>query len=175
MNPGVKYGEYLKTEYWAVVSKEVKRRAKFKCQVCNSPHDLNAHHRTYENRGHEMEHLDDLVCLCRRCHEIFHGKDKPKPTAPHAPEPKKRGIVLKDDYYNHEADLPDGEQIVFTRELVNRLKTKRGGFTNATLRAINIKKPLVSGWPRLLVGKSISREGYRSALEGREVFRSSPL
>ena len=69
-----KYGDYLNTEYWAKVSNLVKERAGWRCQICNSPHDLNAHHRTYEHRGDELRHLDDLIAMCRRCHAIFHGK-----------------------------------------------------------------------------------------------------
>lgn len=71
-----KYSDYLKSAYWQAVSKAVKAKAGYRCQLCNSPHDLNAHHRTYEHRGSELDHLDDLVCLCRRCHETFHGKGK---------------------------------------------------------------------------------------------------
>ena len=70
------YTDYLQTDYWKAVANAVKERADYKCQICNSPHDLTAHHRTYENRGHELSHLADLICLCRRCHDIFHGADK---------------------------------------------------------------------------------------------------
>lgn len=69
-----RYADYLQTDHWKRVSDAVKRKANYRCQVCNSPHDLNAHHRTYENKGRELDHLDDLVCLCRRCHAVFHGK-----------------------------------------------------------------------------------------------------
>jgi hypothetical protein len=67
-----RYQEHLASEYWQTVSTAVKKRGGYRCQVCNSQHDLQAHHRTYEHRGSEMEYLDDLICLCRRCHMIFH-------------------------------------------------------------------------------------------------------
>ncbi len=166
MNPVVKYGEYLKSGY--------------KCQVCNSPHDLNAHHRTYENRGNELKHLDDLVCLCRRCHEIFHGKQPVVivPPTQNLISPKKKpkkGAIIHPEWYNHEADMPAGESIELTKELVDRTRTRAAAFTNATLRNLGISKPLMAGWPTALVGKIISRESYRLALEGRSLFRTGPL
>lgn len=173
----MKYQEYLQSEYWNAVSKAVKARANYKCQVCNSPHDLNAHHRTYDHRGQEMQHLDDLVCLCRRCHGVFHGKIEPP-----APEkqvvverPKKgRGIINHTEVESH---MPpnDGKPIVLDRELMIRLRTDKYGFTNATLRVLGIKAPLVAGWVGRLYGTEISREQFKAALEGRYIFNSGRL
>jgi hypothetical protein len=98
-----RYAEYLTSDYWKAVSEAVRAKAGYRCQICNSPHDLQAHHRSYAHRGRELDHLDDLTCLCRRCHEIFHGKraapiqqpvaQQPKP-APAAPVPSKPVMVL---------------------------------------------------------------------------------
>ena len=70
-----RYQEHLSGDYWRKVSAAVKKRADYRFQVCNSQHDLEAHHRSYEHRGDELEHLSDLTCLCRRCHGIFHKGD----------------------------------------------------------------------------------------------------
>ena len=72
-----RYHEYLETDYWKQVQFKVKERAGFRCQTCNSQLDLVAHHRTYENRGRELEHLNDLVCLCKRCHASIHSIIEP--------------------------------------------------------------------------------------------------
>lgn len=72
----IEYQEYLSTDYWKSVSAAVKERDGFTCRICNSTKSLEAHHRSYKNRGNEMEHLDDLTCLCRKCHGLFHGKPK---------------------------------------------------------------------------------------------------
>lgn len=169
------YNDYLKTEYWQTVSKAVKARAGWRCQLCNSQHDLCAHHRTYDHRGSELDHLDDLTCLCRRCHEIFHGKlqitEKPKAKA----KSKKTGVKLGKYEYNHASDMPEGDPIILSRELVNRLRTKGGSFTNATLAPIGLKFPLKSGWMESLEGKQVSRRTYWAALEGREVYRAKLL
>jgi ribosomal protein L34E len=70
------YKEYLQTPYWKEVSRVVKRRYGFRCGLCNSPLDLCAHHRTYEHRGKELDHLDDLICLCKKCHRTFHAVER---------------------------------------------------------------------------------------------------
>lgn len=71
------YAEYLQTAHWRMIADKVKERAAHRCQVCNSDKKLEVHHRTYENIFHELDHLDDLVCLCARCHGLFHAKRHP--------------------------------------------------------------------------------------------------
>jgi phage terminase large subunit GpA-like protein len=89
------YQDYLQTPYWKEVSRAVKKRFGWRCGVCNSPQNLEAHHRTYEHKGSEMDHLDDLICLCKICHQIFHdGKER---------ERKKRLRSIKDNLYRARA------------------------------------------------------------------------
>lgn len=67
------YSDYLKTEYWKIVSEQARANAKNKCQVCGrSNKNLHVHHNTYEHRGEELEHMEDLVCLCEDCHFFYH-------------------------------------------------------------------------------------------------------
>jgi predicted HNH restriction endonuclease len=70
------YKAYLHTPYWREVSRLVKKRFGWRCGVCNSPLELQAHHRTYEHRGDELNHLDDLICLCKICHKLFHKEQR---------------------------------------------------------------------------------------------------
>lgn len=65
------YKDYLQTDHWRGLRKRALDRAKHRCQVCNQSARLEVHHRTYKNRG--AESLADLVVLCERCHETFHG------------------------------------------------------------------------------------------------------
>ncbi len=65
------YAEYLQTSDWATRRAKALRFAGYRCQICNSPEELNVHHRTYERLGHE--HMGDLITLCKNCHEIFHN------------------------------------------------------------------------------------------------------
>lgn len=181
-----KYDDYLKTEYWKSVSDAVKKRAGYRCQLCNSQHDLCAHHRTYDHRGDELNYLGDLTCLCRRCHEIFHGKVQQDavPTTPHplitnadvnrilarkVSKAIRRVTVV--DSPAVEIDMPPGEgPIELNRELVKACRTAAGGFTSATLSALGVPAKCAKGWVARLNGLKVSRAEYRQALEGRYIF-----
>ena len=68
----IDYHEYIKSDAWRKRAMSAKRRAKWRCQVCNSKGKhatLNAHHRTYERLGNEWP--TDLVVLCKKCHTLF--------------------------------------------------------------------------------------------------------
>lgn len=69
------YVEYLKTEHWKALRSNMLRRAGFRCQLCNAAEPLDVHHRTYENRG--CESYQDLIALCRSCHEKHHDIESP--------------------------------------------------------------------------------------------------
>lgn len=170
----MKYEDYLKTDYWKAVAQAVKKRAGYRCQICNSQHDLQAHHRCYDHRGKELEYLDDLTCLCRRCHAIFHGQ------LPVAPDPKPQGKRIRPqssliDESWIQANMPAGDLIVLTDELVKKCRSPRNGFTNATLRALNVHPPLRKGWVKRLAGEIIVRERYEEALRGRTTYNSGAL
>jgi len=64
------YDEYLRSEHWKKVRKEVLSSAGNRCQRCGSPGRLQVHHKTYENIG--QEHVNDLLAVCRECHERIH-------------------------------------------------------------------------------------------------------
>lgn len=156
---------------------QVKRRAGFRCQLCNSQMDLVAHHRCYDHQGNELEHLDDLTCLCQRCHSIFHCKTEPgKVNTPKVKPPKRmdREITGSPKYevphLESEVlrDMPEGcGPITLSLELVNRLRTN-GAFCNGAIRPLGLtKKDMIAGWPRRLVGMVVSREVYEQCLRGR--------
>jgi hypothetical protein len=183
MNSQQRYQDYLQTEYWQQVSGAVKAQAGYRCQVCNSPHDLQAHHRSYANRGNELKHLDDMTCLCRRCHGIFHGKiETPRSEFVQPKQSRKErrreaaeklaievhAVATKDV----ENEMPDGEAITLTKELINRCRCN-GSFTRATTEAFGLKYPLISGWAARLAGTVVTREKYRQALRGREIYATT--
>lgn len=70
----IPYYEYLETSAWKAKRRQKFRQAGYRCQICNSGGTLNVHHRTYERVGNEL--LEDLVVLCRNCHDLFyeHGR-----------------------------------------------------------------------------------------------------
>lgn len=174
MNSKQRYAEYLKTDYWKEVSSRVKARAGWKCQLCNSQHDLIAHHRTYEHRGKELDHLDDLTCICNRCHQVFHGIIE-------APSNKHEFNRMKklDQREKRKRRLPTTESlmpngtgpIILTKQLVFNCSTgNHGGFTSATTLAFGLSGKLKSGWKKRLEGTTVSRDTYRKALDGRFIY-----
>ena len=72
MNKKQGYQHYLKTERWAAISEKIKKRDGYRCRLCNGEQGLQAHHRTYQHRGDEENHLGDLTTLCGECHTAFH-------------------------------------------------------------------------------------------------------
>lgn len=180
-----KYSDYLKTDYWKAVSLAVKKRAGYRCELCNSQHDLQAHHRCYDHRGKELEHLEDLTCLCRRCHAIFHGKETAAKEP--APQPVKRAKhvpnVNEIDHAWVEEHMPatnaltaTGEPgVLLTHAKVKICRTRFGAFTNATIRAFGLSAPLTKGWVRRLAGMVVSLQDYRNALRGRYLYNTGRL
>lgn len=66
------YEVFLKTGYWYQIRKFVLERDGHRCANCQVTQKLHVHHKTYEHRGDEFNHLEDLITLCERCHEIEH-------------------------------------------------------------------------------------------------------
>lgn len=67
------YAEYLATPEWRALADRVKERDGA-CRICNSPHDLQAHHRRYPERWSEDEEAN-LTVLCDPCHWRHHHQD----------------------------------------------------------------------------------------------------
>jgi 5-methylcytosine-specific restriction endonuclease McrA len=65
------YADRRTTQEWAVLKKQVHRRDRYRCRLCGRGDvQLHVHHRTYETYAEER--LEDLITLCRSCHEHFH-------------------------------------------------------------------------------------------------------
>ena len=69
------YPERRQTREWKVLRARMLARAAHRCQLCGTQGgQLNVHHNRYDNYGEER--LEDLVVLCRPCHERFHFRDQ---------------------------------------------------------------------------------------------------
>lgn len=65
------YDAYLKTEEWAQRRQRKLEAVGYRCECCDATDvPLQVHHRRYTNLGDEPD--DDLVALCRDCHERYH-------------------------------------------------------------------------------------------------------
>jgi 5-methylcytosine-specific restriction endonuclease McrA len=66
------FAEYWVQRQWQARRTATLARAGYRCQTCgDSDVRLDVHHNTYERYGDES--IFDLVALCDRCHELFHG------------------------------------------------------------------------------------------------------
>lgn len=64
------YADYLETDHWESLRRQVLAKAMGRCQICGKPVQ-DVHHLTYEHRG--REYLFELVALCHACHiEQYH-------------------------------------------------------------------------------------------------------
>jgi len=66
------YMTYLGSEPWKILRSKAYKRARRKCEVCNTGGEIHAHHKSYANIGYER--LADIIVLCRSCHRKFHDK-----------------------------------------------------------------------------------------------------
>jgi len=66
----MEYPQYLLTAHWQQVRADAIERANGRCMFCNTKASLEAHHRTYIRKGHELP--EDVVALCDACHGGFH-------------------------------------------------------------------------------------------------------
>ena len=68
----IKKSNYYKTEWWRERRKEALEDADRMCDECGSKKTLHIHHKHYKSLFKEKE--EDLVCLCKSCHEDVHGR-----------------------------------------------------------------------------------------------------
>lgn len=68
------YDEFLKSAYWRKVRLAILKRDNKHCCSCGSTDDLHIHHLTYKHHLKELDNLDDLVTLCKKCHNEIHGR-----------------------------------------------------------------------------------------------------
>lgn len=67
-----KYGLYLASREWAVLKEAVRARSGGRCERCKAAPGENVHHQTYDRKYREA--IEDLVHVCRPCHEFLSGK-----------------------------------------------------------------------------------------------------
>ena len=66
------YRKYLKTDHWESLRVAALQRDGGKCVICGSDRNPHVHHTFYRERP-ELSLLEDLVTLCKRCHQYDHG------------------------------------------------------------------------------------------------------
>ncbi len=67
---GLRYADYLQTEWWKWRRQRTLKLAGYQCQRCARKGLLQVHHKTYERLGNERD--ADLEAVCGFCHERQH-------------------------------------------------------------------------------------------------------
>lgn len=70
--PKTQYKRFLKSDYWKQVRQAVLTRDQHQCQKCGRTATLQVHHLTYKHHGNELNHLEDLITVCKLCHSVIH-------------------------------------------------------------------------------------------------------
>ncbi len=71
------YQTYLASREWALLKEQVRERCDGWCEHCSAGPYQDTHHVTYERIGHEK--IDDLMAVCRPCHEWLSAKRERNP------------------------------------------------------------------------------------------------
>ena len=69
----ITYSEYMNSNEWNQVRKQRIELDGFKCVKCGSDIQLEVHHLSYDNLGHEP--MEDLQTLCSYCHYLEHKEE----------------------------------------------------------------------------------------------------
>jgi 5-methylcytosine-specific restriction endonuclease McrA len=70
---------YYRQPYWRKIRLDALRRDGYRCRICGTGGALDVHHLTYARLG--AERLEDLMTLCRACHDAEHERRKQRKRA----------------------------------------------------------------------------------------------
>ena len=68
-----KYKSYLLSDKWKIVKSKIFERDGNRCVFCGSSNKLQVHHLSYKHIYDEINHLDDLLLVCSKCHKMIHN------------------------------------------------------------------------------------------------------
>lgn len=63
---------WLKPQDWDIVRRDAYARAHGRCCICGRPGRLEAHEKWSYDDKLALQKLEDVVALCRNCHEVKH-------------------------------------------------------------------------------------------------------
>lgn len=155
----INYYEYLESPAWRDRANAAIARSGGKCQLCGGRRGLAAHHNSYKNLGNEPP--EDLVALCRRCHEAFHairdGRTKKKVREKAKLEGRKFGkrMELLPPIPKPPSETPvdnDLVRITVTEEYLKSICINEASISAVGMYLIGAQYPPKSGWRRAALG-----------------------
>lgn len=69
LQPKERYQEYLKTNWWQRIRVERLKIDGYKCTCCGTEKNLQVHHTDYSKGWFHEDPRQDLITLCKKCHE----------------------------------------------------------------------------------------------------------
>ena len=87
--------KYMASREWRLKRREVIKRAENLCERCHLAKIANIHHLTYERLGAEI--LEDLLGLCRECHEFVSAERDSDPAVERIQALLKDGAICQFD------------------------------------------------------------------------------
>ena len=69
------YREWIRSSEWTKIATEAKRKVGYKCELCGSAINIGVHHITYDHLCMEDRYPEDLLVVCKKCHQKLHEKD----------------------------------------------------------------------------------------------------
>jgi len=66
------YAEFLASDTWKEIREVKLKQSNYTCKRCGEKKYLQVHHLNYNHRQKILK--EDLVVLCKKCHEKTHGK-----------------------------------------------------------------------------------------------------
>lgn len=86
------------------------------------------------------------------------------------PRPRLNGSIIVGDLNSVEADMPPGDEIILTKEILNKCRAN-GSFTSATVKVFGLNPcALGHGWAKTLIGLSMPRTKLFEAMRGRHLY-----
>ncbi len=98
------YRMFLASDWWIALSRR-KRRKVGKCERCGSKVMLQAHHKVYRENWFDTT-LEDLECVCRKCHLEEHGLDGPYKTIGELVKARCRGEISRSEFVQWKKHFP---------------------------------------------------------------------
>lgn len=91
----LEYLQYLDSQHWSDLRLEAINRSNRRCEACQKPGKLDGHHLIYPDNLKSCT-VDDIMALCRRCHDLWHNHLKSKRMHVHdfCRETTKNGIAV---------------------------------------------------------------------------------
>lgn len=134
------YRAWINSDDWKKIRKKKLIEEALQCEICGSAKNLAVHHITYEHLLEEDNHMDDLIVLCKNCHEKAHEHDI-REKKERATEERRRFTVeeLREQAKcNAKADL-QVKRVFIQRRFAEQMSSDN---PDTLIDAINLKKVL---------------------------------